>query len=130
MSVCTFFAADHPLPPVSPDYAPAPADTADIELPTELMLLRERIAENVHDIWAASRMEDGWIYGRQQDGMLKTSPNLVPYGLLPESEKEYDRRTAMETLKLIIKLGYGIEAKKSPEKVNGPQPMSEYIISA
>ena len=36
---------------------------------------------------------------------------LVPYDELPESEKEYDRNTAIETLKLIIKLGYKITRK-------------------
>lgn len=41
----------------------------------------------------------------------KTTPCLVPYDELPESEKEYDRNTAIETLKLIIKLGYKITRK-------------------
>ena len=39
----------------------------------------------------------------------KTTPLLVPYEELPESEKEYDRNTAFETLKLIIKMGYQIK---------------------
>ncbi|MCR5162371.1 MAG: hypothetical protein K6C06_11425, partial [Lachnospiraceae bacterium] len=42
---------------------------------------------------------------------LLTTPCLVPYDELPEREKDYDRMTAMETLKLIIKLGYEIKKK-------------------
>jgi len=33
----------------------------------------------------------------------------VPYSDLPESEKEYDGNTAMETLKAIVAFGYKIE---------------------
>ena len=39
----------------------------------------------------------------------KETPCLVPYSELSEEEKEYDRKTAMETIKLIVKLGYRIE---------------------
>lgn len=95
---------------VLPDtYDPRPVDTENVSLPPELLELTEKIAENVHDIWAQGRIKEGWVYGESRDSTLKTTPCLVPYGDLPESEKEYDRRTAMETLKLIIKLGYQIE---------------------
>jgi hypothetical protein len=89
-------------------YTPKPVDTADVVLPEELLALTERIAENVHDVWAAGRIAEGWTYGEKKDPEKKTTPALVPYGELPESEKDYDRNTALETLKLIIKLGYGI----------------------
>ncbi len=98
-----------PLSELLPTYDPRPINTEDIALPPELLQLTERIAENVHDVWAVGRIKEGWIYGENRDNDLKTTPCLVPYGDLPESEKEYDRRTAMETLKLIIKLGYKIE---------------------
>ncbi|MDQ4127452.1 MAG: RyR domain-containing protein, partial [Actinomycetota bacterium] len=35
--------------------------------------------------------------------------SLVPYKDLPEEEKEYDRSTAMETLKVMLAMGYRIE---------------------
>ena len=50
----------------------------------------------------------GWRYGESRDGEVKTTPCLVPYGDLPDSEREYDRNTALETIKLILKLGYRI----------------------
>jgi hypothetical protein len=90
-------------------YTPTPIDTTDVTLPVELVALTEQIAENVHDVWAASRIKEGWTYGETRDNAAKTTPCLVPYGELPEVEKEYDRNTAFETLKLIYKLGYCIQ---------------------
>ncbi len=87
-------------------YTPAPVDTSDVILSEDLLALTERIAENVHDVWAAGRMAEGWVYGECKDSVLKTTPFLVPYDQLPESEKDYDRNTALETIKLILKLGY------------------------
>lgn len=89
-------------------YNPKPIDTSDVELPAELRTLTETIAENVHDVWAAERIREGWIYGTERNDGKKTTPCLCPYAELPEIEKEYDRHTALETLKLIIKLGYSI----------------------
>jgi ryanodine receptor 2 len=77
-------------------------------LSTDIVDLGERIAENVHDVWAESRIREGWSYGKQRDDVTKKHPCLVPYSELSDSEKEYDRNTAMETLKLITKLGYKI----------------------
>jgi len=90
-------------------YEPKPIDTSDVALPQDLLQLTERIAENVHEVWAAGRIKEGWRYGDKKDAEAKKTPLLVPYDALPESEKDYDRNTAMETLKLIVKLGYKIE---------------------
>lgn len=90
-------------------YTPKPADTGGIELPRELYALRELIAENVHENWAAGRIADGWVYGEMRDDQKRTTPCLVPYAELSEEEKEFDRNTALQTLKLIISLGYRIE---------------------
>lgn len=90
-------------------YTPNPIDTSAIELSDDLKLLVEELARNVHDIWALGRINDGWTYGPQRDDTLKKHPCLVDYSELPESEKEYDRNTAMETLRMILKLGWKIE---------------------
>ena len=90
-------------------YTPNPIDTSDIELSDELKQLTEQMARNVHDIWAIGRINDGWSYGFERDDTQKKHPCLVAYDELPESEKEYDRHTAIETLKLILKLGWKIE---------------------
>lgn len=91
------------------EYYPSPADVSDIVLPEELIELTELIAENVHENWAKGRVEEGWTFGKEKDSVKKETPCLVSYSELDESEKEFDRRTAMETLKLIVKLGYKIE---------------------
>ena len=90
-------------------YTPKPIDTSSVELPEDLEELKELIAKNVHDVWALQRINEGWTYGEKKNSDLKQTPLLVPYEELTESEKEYDRNTAYETLKLIIKLGYRIE---------------------
>lgn len=94
------------------DYIPLPVDTGDVELGQELEALVEAMAKNVHDVWAQTRIEQGWRYGVQRNDAEKLHPCLVPYEELPESEKEYDRNTAVSTLKLIKKLGFDIYRKK------------------
>ena len=83
-----------------------------IKLSDEIVRLTEELAENVHNIWAKGRISEGWIYGKIRNDMCKTTPCLVPYNELPKCEKYYDRNTAIETVKTIIKLGYRIEKNK------------------
>lgn len=90
-------------------YTPKPIDTTNVTLPAELLELTEKIAENVHEVWSVGRMADGWTYGPERNDAEKKHPCLVPYDELTDGEKEYDRNTALETLKLIVALGYRIE---------------------
>lgn len=90
-------------------YKPNPIDTSDIVLSDDLLELTEKIAENVHEVWAEGRIKEGWTYGAVRDDAKKETPCLVPYKDLSESEKDFDRNTALETIKLIIKLGYDIK---------------------
>ena len=90
-------------------YIPAPADTSAVELPAALAELTERMARNVHEVWAAGRMAEGWTYGPERNDAAKQHPGLVAYDELTESERDYDRHTALETIKLILSLGYRIE---------------------
>ena len=92
-------------------YKPNPIDTSGITLPSQLLELTEEIAENVHENWSAGRIAEGWSYGETRNDEKKTTPCLIPYSELPEEEKEYDRRTALQTLKTIIALGYTIEKR-------------------
>ena len=90
------------------NYVPQPVDTDDVVLGKDLEELVEQMAKNVHEVWAQTRMEQGWTYGEQRDDAKKQHPCLVAYEELPEEEKEYDRNTAVGTLKLIRKLGFSI----------------------
>ena len=91
------------------NYVPKPLDTSIIELPEDILALREKLAENIHEVWSQQRINEGWTYGNERDDQEKHHPGLVPYKQLSESEKEYDRNTAMETLKTILLLGYSIQ---------------------
>ena len=90
-------------------YTPNPKNLDEIVLPEDLLVLTEQIAQNVHEVWAAGRIAEGWTYGEVRDDAKKQTPCLVPYSELPDNEKDYDRNTALETLRLILSLGYRIE---------------------
>lgn len=92
-------------------YKPEPINTEGVKLSSEIIELSEILAKNVHDNWAKERIKQGWKYGEKRDDMKKETPCLVEYEELPEKEKIYDRETAIETLKVIQKLGYEIKKK-------------------
>lgn len=92
-------------------YEPNPVNTKDIQLDEDILELAEVLAKNTHEVWSAGRIKEGWKYGKERNDKLKETPCLIPYEELPEVEKEYDRHTALETLKLILKLGYTISKK-------------------
>lgn len=89
-------------------YIPEPIDTSSIQLPQELLPLMEKLARNTHENWARERMEQGWVYGEARDDEKKHHPSLVPYEELSEEEKELDRITSGEALKVILSLGFTI----------------------
>lgn len=95
-------------------YIPRPIDTSEIILNEEINKLTECLAKNTHEVWALQRIKEGWSYGEKRDDLLKQTPCLVDYEELPVSEKEYDRNTALETLKLIMALGYEITKTHIP----------------
>ena len=93
------------------DYEPRPINLDDISLTDDLLELREAIAENAHDVWATARKKEGWTFGSKRDDVNKKHPDLIPYSSLPDSEKEYDRLMALDTIKLVKKLGFEIVKK-------------------
>ena len=96
----------------SKEYIPHPINLDDVEVEEELLELREAIAENAHEVWAETRRSEGWSYGPARDDARKQHPDMLPYNLLPDSEKEYDRLMAMNTIKLVKKLGWELKKKK------------------
>lgn len=93
-------------------YCPELIDLKHIKLPEGYDELREKIAENAHDRWAIERQSEGWTYGPKRDDAKLETPDMLPYPQLPESEKQYDRIMAEDTLKLLIALGYKIERRR------------------
>lgn len=101
------------------NYIPQPIDTSDTQLPDPLLPLREAIARNVHEVWAQERIRQGWSYGPQRDDERRRHPCLVPYEDLSEEEKDYDRNTSVQTLRLILKLGFDIVPRRKTEGRGG-----------
>ena len=93
------------------EYIPHPIDVSDVDLDDQLMELSESIAENAHEIWADARRAEGWRFGVKRDDAKREHPDMVPYNELPEGEKYYDRAMALNTIRLVKKLGYKIERK-------------------
>ena len=92
-------------------YTPETIDTSHISLTSDLEELVERLAQNNHNHWARKRIDEGWHFGAKRDDGKKEHPDLVPYGQLSESEKEYDRKTVVEALKAIIALDYEVRKR-------------------
>lgn len=90
------------------EYIPKPLDTSKIILPNGLAALTESLSKNVHEVWAAGRIAAGWKYGSIRDDRKKEHPCLISYEELSEEEKDYDRSTALSTLKFVLSMGYHI----------------------
>ena len=95
-------------------YQPKTIVTSDVDLSSEILQLIEPLAKNTHEVWARQRFREGWKYGPHRDDAKKEHPCLIPYEELPEFEKQYDRNTSMETIKVILALGYRIEKAQPP----------------
>ncbi len=90
------------------EYRAHPADTAGVVVEPSLAALAETLAKNTHEVWATQRVAEGCRYGPCRDEERMEHPGLLPYDDLPDSEMEYDRSTALETLRLNLSLGYRI----------------------
>lgn len=101
---------NNPAGQAAATYQPAPIDTAGVVLPESLLALTETIARNTHEAWARQRMDEGWRYGPSRDDVRKLHPNLVPYEYLSEEDKEYDRLTALNAIRLMVLSGFTVTA--------------------
>src|SRR5690348_12682166 len=96
-----------------PGYTPAPFDISDVELDGSTAALVERLAANIHDVWARERMDEGWTFGPARDDVARFHPSLVPFDALPEAEKDIDRAVVRNALLPLLKLGFTITPPES-----------------
>lgn len=89
-------------------FQPRPVDTSNVELSSDIQALTEDLAQHAHAIWAQQRITDGWNWGPNRNDDRKEHPCLIPYEELDDSERQYDRNAALETLKVISAMGYRI----------------------
>ena len=94
------------------NYIPHAMDTSNVILTEELNDLIEVLAKQIHEIWAEKRISQGWTYGSERNDQEKTTPCLVPYHLLPDDEKAYDRATVAGTIRPLLALGYDVIKKE------------------
>ena len=99
-------------------YEPQPLDTSAVVLPADVLALTEYLARHNHDVWASGRLRAGWTYGPQRDDARRQHPGLVPYDQLSETEKDFDRTTALEALRVILAAGYRIVKDPSAQGGN------------
>ncbi|KPJ17609.1 Ryanodine receptor 44F [Papilio machaon] len=120
-------------PPLVQDdtaFVPTPVDTMQITLPSYIEQIRDKLAENIHEMWAMNKIEAGWMYGEQRDDLHKVHPCLVPFERLPPAEKRYDIQLAVQTLKTILALGYYISLDKPPARIRNVRLPNEPFMQS
>ncbi|KAF3701322.1 Ryanodine receptor 3 [Channa argus] len=88
-------------------FIPTPVETSQIVMPLHLEKVRDKLAENIHELWGMNKIELGWSYGK--DLKSKRNPRLVPYALLDERTKKSNRDSLREAIRTLIGYGYNIE---------------------
>ncbi|KAA8581146.1 hypothetical protein FQN60_002727 [Etheostoma spectabile] len=83
-------------------FTPTPVDTSQIVLPPHLERIREKLAENIHELWVMNKIELGWTY----DDNKRQHPCLVEFSKLPEQERSYNLQMSLETLNYELSGGY------------------------
>ncbi|XP_046876649.1 ryanodine receptor 1 isoform X4 [Hypomesus transpacificus] len=113
-------------------FTPCPVDTVQIVLPPHLERIREKLAENSHELWAVTRIEQGWTYGSFRDDNKKLHPCLVDFANLPEPEKNYNLAMSGETLKTLLALGchVGMGDEKAEENLKRIKLPKTYVMSS
>ncbi|XP_064421057.1 ryanodine receptor 3 isoform X3 [Latimeria chalumnae] len=112
-------------------FIPSPVDTSQIVLPPNLEKIRDRLAENIHELWGMNKIELGWTYGKVRDDNKRQHPCLVDFSKLPETEKNYNLQMSTETLKTLLAIGCHIvqvnpKAEEDLKKLKLPK---NYIMS-
>ncbi|XP_069958037.1 ryanodine receptor isoform X5 [Cherax quadricarinatus] len=98
-------------------FVPKPVDTSAIQLPGYIEQVRDKLAENIHEMWAMNKIEQGWTYSERRDDLRLHHPCLTSFEKLPPSEKRYDATLALQTLKTVLALGYHITMDKPPSRI-------------
>ncbi|KAM8915512.1 ryanodine receptor 3 isoform 7-T7 [Spinachia spinachia] len=112
-------------------YIPTPVETSQIVMLPQLEKVRDKLAENIHELWGMNKIELGWMYGKIRDDNKRQHPCLVDFSKLPETEKNYNLQMSTETLKTLLALGCRVgqvnpNAESSLKKIKLPK---NYMMS-
>nr|XP_040034926.1 ryanodine receptor 2 [Gasterosteus aculeatus aculeatus] len=98
-----------PLVPATPlTFTPTPVDISEVVLPPQLEDISEKMAENIHELWAMDRIDLGWTHGLVKDEVKKHNTCLVEFSKLSEQEKNQNLQMSQDTLKTLLALGFHI----------------------
>uniref|UniRef100_M3ZNQ9 Ryanodine receptor 2-like n=1 Tax=Xiphophorus maculatus TaxID=8083 RepID=M3ZNQ9_XIPMA len=98
-----------PLVPVTPvTFTPTPVDISKVVLPPQLEDIREKMAENFHELWVKDRIDLGWTNGPVKDEGKRHDPCLMEFSKLPEQERNQNLQMAEDILKTVLALGFHI----------------------
>ncbi|XP_015292368.3 ryanodine receptor 2 isoform X5 [Macaca fascicularis] len=113
-------------------FTPIPVDTSQIVLPPHLERIREKLAENIHELWVMNKIELGWQYGPVRDDNKRQHPCLVEFSKLPEQERNYNLQMSLETLKTLLALGchVGISDEHAEDKVKKMKLPKNYQLTS
>ena len=109
-------------------FVPNPVDTSTIQLQAFVENIRDKLAENIHEMWAVTKIETGWLYGEIRDDIDMYHPCLTQFQNLPVAEKKYNIQLALQTLRTIVALGYVISQDKPPARIRSVRlPNDPYL---
>ncbi|XP_062134846.1 ryanodine receptor isoform X8 [Drosophila sulfurigaster albostrigata] len=111
-------------------FVPKPVDTTGVSLPSSVDQIKEKLAENIHEMWALNKIDAGWSWGEHRDDYHRIHPCLTQFEKLPAAEKRYDNQLAVQTLKTIISLGYYITMDKPPARIRPVRLPNEIFMQA
>ncbi|XP_054615531.1 ryanodine receptor 2 isoform X15 [Dunckerocampus dactyliophorus] len=113
-------------------FTPMPVNTSQITLPPQLERIREKLAENIHELWVMNKIELGWTYGTVRDDNKRQHPCLVEFSKLPEQERSYNLQMSLETLKTLLALGchVGLADEHAVDKVKSIKLSQNYELSS
>ncbi|KAJ8269879.1 hypothetical protein GJAV_G00107820 [Gymnothorax javanicus] len=112
-------------------FIPIPVETSQIVVPPHLEAVRDKLAENIHELWGKNKIELGWSYGKIRDDNKRQHPCLVDFSKLPETERNYNSQMSTETLKTLLALGchvvqVNVNAEDELKKIKLPK---SYVMS-
>ncbi|XP_022619295.1 ryanodine receptor 2-like isoform X4 [Seriola dumerili] len=118
-----------PLIPATPViFTPMPVDISKVVLPTQLEDIREKMAENIHELWAMEKIDLGWTHGPVRDESKRHDPCLVEFSKLPEQERNQNLQVAQDTLRTLLALGFhiGLTDDRAAERVKYMSLVTKY----
>jgi hypothetical protein len=91
------------------DYIPDQGKPVPVKFSGEQI---EKLAEMEHDRWNREKSAAGWTLGPVRDLKKKTTPYLVPWNILPDDIKEWDREAVRNIPQAMAYAGFKVEKRK------------------